>query len=478
MNLLRGSLLTLGMLLLTHAGFSQVKKDTLKQEGKKDTLKLSVADAQKYALENNKSILNSNLDVEAARKKIWETTAIGLPQASAKGSFQYTPEVSPTIKQFSGLGGLGYWMYNVNNYIYQQTGDNNWNPGPAQSPPVQTNPNDLKWSLSGTVTVSQLIFSGSYLVGLQSAKVYKSLSELNQVKSKQDVLESIVNSYFNVLIAHENKQILDSTYANLLKTYADMQTMNKQGFVEETDLDQMQITVSNVKSSLDLISRMEGIAQKLLNLQLGIDLDSPVVLTDSLKPFINGLTIDQLLLNDFMLDNNVNYKMLDAQVKATELLLKLKKSEFLPDLAAFYQYYKEFNTKAFSFNPPHVIGAQLNIPLFSSGQRLAKVSQAKIELYKARNTREQAGNSIKLDFESSKSALLNARDKYQTEANNLQLAKKIYNRSLIKYTNGMLSNIELTQVQNQFLNAQSNYYTALQNLIASKSKLEKILSKN
>jgi outer membrane protein TolC len=441
-------------------------------------LKLSVADAQKYALENNKSILNSNLDVEAARKKIWETTAIGLPQASAKGSFQYTPTVSPTVEQFSSLGMLGSWMYQADHSLHTlDPGNPNFGYiEPANA--TQTNPNDLKWSLSGTVTVSQLIFSGSYLVGLQSAKVYKSLSELNQVKSKQDVLESIVNSYFNVLIAHENKMILDSTYANLMKTYADMQAMNKQGFVEETDLDQMQITVSNVKSSLDLITRMESIAQKLLNLQLGIDLDSPVVLTDSLKPFINALTIDQLLLNDFALDNNVNYKMLDAQVKATELLLKLKKSEFLPDLAAFYQYYKEFNSKAFSFNPPHVIGAQLNIPLFSSGQRLAKVSQAKIELYKARNTREQVGNSIKLDFESSKSALLNARDKYQTEASNLQLAKKIYNRSLIKYTNGMLSNIELTQVQNQFLNAQSNYYTALQNLIASKNKLEKILSKN
>ena len=169
--------------------------------------------------------------------------------------------------------------------------------------------------------------------------------------------------------------------------------------------------------------------------------------------------------------------MLDIQVKASELLLKLKKSEFLPDLGAFYQYYKEFNKNAFSFNPPHVIGAQLSIPIFGSGMKLAKIAQARNDLYKAKNTKGQMSDALLLDFESSKSALLTARDKYETESNNLQLAKKIYNRSLIKYTNGMLSNIELTQVQNQFLTAQSNYYTAIQNLITAKSKLEKMLSK-
>jgi outer membrane protein TolC len=463
---------------MTHTGFSQVKKDTLSENGKKDTLKLSVAQAQQYALDNNKSILNANLDVESAKKKIWEITASGLPQVSGKGSFQYTPQASAIVEQFSSLGGLGYWMYNVDHYLSTQDPSNqSFGRIPVTAPPKQTNPNDLKWSLNGTITVSQLIFSGSYLVGLQSAKVYKNLSELNQIKSRQDVLESIANSYFNVLIAHENKMILDSTYANLMKTYADMQKMNKQGFVEETDLDQMQITVSNVKSSLDLITRMESIAKKMLNLQLGIDLNMPVILTDNLKTLVDAFTIDHLLLSDLVLDNNVNYKMLDDQVTVSALLLKLRKAEFLPDLAAYYQYYKELNKNTISFNPPHVIGAQLSIPIFGSGMKLAKVAQARNDLSKARNTKDQMGSALMLDFENSKSSLLTARDKYETESNNLQLAKKIYNRSLIKYTNGMLSNIELTQVQNQFLTAQSNYYTAIQNLITAKSKLEKTLSK-
>jgi outer membrane protein TolC len=179
-----------------------------------------------------------------------------------------------------------------------------------------------------------------------------------------------------------------------------------------------------------------------------------------------------------VMENSVNYQMVDAQVKVSELLLKLHKAEFLPDLAAFYQHEKAFNTKAFTFNPPDLIGVSLNIPIFGSGAKLSRVGQAKRELIKAQNNKSQAVDGLWVDFYTSKSALLNAWDSYNTASNNLQLAKKIYNRSLIKYTNGMLSNIELTQVQNQFLNAQSNYYTAIQSLITSKNKLEKMLSKN
>lgn len=446
MNLLRVCLLAIGVFWISNPGFAQEKPDPAT---KTDTLKLSLSQAQQFALENNQSILNANLDIEAAKKKVWETTTIGLPQASAKMSYSYSPKLSPIVEQFSGIGGDS-----------------------------TTTLSDMKWGLTGTFTVSQLIFSGSYLVGLQSAKVYKNLSELNQVKSKQDILESVVNSYVNVLIARENRIILDSTYNNLTKTFSDMQAMGAQGFVEETDIDQMQITVSTVKSSLDYITRMISVAEMLLKIQLGLDLQKPLVLTDNLAPIIEGITIEKLIATDFVLENNVNYKMLDTQVKASQLILKLRKSEFLPDIAAYYQYQKEFNDKAFSFTPPHVIGVQVNIPIFGSGQKLAKVSQAKIEVRKAENTKIQMANTLKLDYFNSKSALLNAYDKYATESVNIKLAKKIYDKALIKYTNGVISGTDLSQIQNQYLTAQSNYYQALQELISSKNKLEKVLSSN
>jgi Outer membrane protein len=471
MNLLRGFLIALGMCLVGYTGLAQEKKDTVPT--KNDTLRLSVAQAQQYALENNKSILNANLDIEMAKKKVWETTAIGLPTVSAKGNFQYTPTLS-TISSFNNLFG---WMYSADQSLHTLDPSNSaLGHIPAPGPPV--NPNDMKWNLTGDITVSQLIFSGSYIVGLQSAKVYKSLSQLNQIKSKQDVLESIVNSYYNVLIARENKILIDSTYQNLIKTLSDMKSMGKNGFVEETDIDQLQITVSNVKTSLDFITRQLDISEKLLKLQLGIDLDKALVLTDNLKLLIDALSYEKLLKADFALENNVSYQMLDAQVKASGLILKLRKSEFLPDIAAFYQHEEVFNKKAFVINPPNIIGATISIPIFSSGARLSKVSQAKLDLQKSINTRDQAADGLKVDFYNSKSALLNALDKYHTESSNLVLSKKIYDRALIKYSNGIISSTDLTTIQNQYLTAQSNYYGAIQNLIASKNKLEKMLTKS
>jgi outer membrane protein TolC len=258
---------------------------------------------------------------------------------------------------------------------------------------------------------------------------------------------------------------------------SDMKSMNKNGFVEETDVDQLQITVSNTKVTLDFITRQQDIAEKLLKLQLGVDLNKPVVLTDALKGLIDAMSYDKILLTDFVVDDNIGYKMLDAQVKADALIVKLHESEFLPELSAYYQGEKIFNPNQFAFNAPNTIGLNLSIPIFSGGARMSRVSQAKLDLIKAENTRNQNADAIKVDFYTSKSTLQNALDQYHTQSSNIVLSKKIYDRALIKCTNGVISSTDLTTIQNQYLTAQSNYYAAIQTLVAAKNKLEKMLTK-
>ncbi len=432
--------------------------------------RLSLQQAQEFALTNNQSILNANLDVEASKKKVWETTAIGLPQAKGTYSASYIIEMPGFYEQF------------ISPTIAEQYSKIPLDQRPPDSAQfvqslLDDMLDDMRLSQTLDIQVSQLIFSGSYLVGLQSAKVYKSLSEMNRVKSQQDIMESVKNSYFNVLIARENQLILDSTYQNLLKTLSDLQAIGKQGFIEETDVDQMQLTITNVKTSLDLITRLADIAEKLLKIQLGLDIDAKVELTDNLTEMISSMAYEQLILGDFVIENNINYKMLKSSVTVNELLLKLNKAAYLPDVAAFYQYHKDLNSKAISFTPPQMIGLGINIPIFSSGQRNAKVAQAKIELDKAKNTLNQASNGLKLEYYSSRSSLIAARDSYDAESKNLELAKKIYNRGLIKFQNGVISSTDLTTIQNQYLTAQSKYYQAIQELVSAKNKLEKIVSK-
>jgi len=455
MNLLRGSLVALGMCLVGYTGFGQEKKDTVAV--KTDTLKLSVVQAQQFAVQNNRSILNANLDIEMAKKKVWETTASGLPQVNATVSAQYILTMPAFYEQFIAPNFTGV-------------------PDSAQR--VKKALDDMRFSGTFDVQVSQLIFSGAYIVGLQASKVYKSLSELNKIKSVQDILESISNSYFMILIARENALILDSTRQNLEKTLSQMTQMKNQGFVEETDVDQLSITLTNIKSSLDMIRRQGNIAEKLLKIQLGVDWDQKMQLTDSLQSIIRSTTYGQLLLADFVLDNNVSYQMLNTQVKSSDLILKLRKSECLPDIAAFYQHEELLNSKAISFTPPNLIGVKATIPIFSSGARYARIKQAKMDLQKSINNRNETADMLKLQFYQSKSTLVSAKDKYESDKSNLDLSEKIYKRSLIKMQNGMISSIDLTQIQNQFLNSQSNYYQSIQNLITEKNKLEKLLTKS
>lgn len=439
---------------------------TIGAQENKGPISLSLKQAQEYALQNNKSILNADLDVEAAKKKVWETTTMGLPQVNAAISSSYILTMPAFFEQFLRPG------------IEMQVDPSEPDRENKVNDLLQKSLDSMRFSGTLDLTVSQLIFSGSYLVGLQASKVYRSLSELNKVKSVQDIMESVSNSYFMVLVAKENAMLLDSTKVNVEKTLNEISAMYKQGFMEETDVDQLHITLTNLKSSIDLVKRQTDIAEKLLKIQLGIDLDQPLVLTDALPELIASLTYDQLLLADLVLDQNVSYQMLDAQVKSSQLMLKLRKSETLPTIAAFYQHQELLNKNSISFTPPDLIGLTVNIPIFSSGERWSKIKQAKMELQKSVNSKDQASQMLRLDFYQSKSNLLAAKEKFQSDKSNLELSKKIYNRSLIKFQNGMLSSLELTQAQNQYLSAQSTYYQSLQSLISEKNKLEKILTKN
>ena len=455
MNMLRGCLVALGMCLVGYTGLAQEKKDTVAT--KANVLKLSLTQAQQYAVQNNRSILNANLDIEMAKKKVWETTASGLPQVNSTVSAQYILTMPGFYKQFISPNFIG---------------------DPDSAKKVKKVLDDMRFSGTFDIQVSQLIFSGAYIVGLQAAKVYKSLSELNKVKSIQDVFESVSNTYFMVLIARENASILDSTKQNLEKTLSQMTQMKNQGFVEETDVDQMNITLANIKSSLDMIRRQSDISEKLLKIQLGVDFDQEIDLTDLLPNLIRSTTYDQILLADFVLENNVSYQMLNAQVKSSQLILKLRKSEILPDIAAFYQHEELLNTKSISFTPPNLIGVKATIPIFGSGSRYARIKQAKFDLQKSINNRAETAEMLKLQFYQSKSTLVSAKEKYESDKSNLELAGKIYKRALIKLQNGVISTIDLTQLQNQFLNSQATYYQSLQNLISEKNKLDKLLTKS
>ncbi len=437
---------------------------------------LSLKDAKEYALKNSPLIKNVQIDMAIAKQQIWQTTSIGLPQVSGKLAGTYQLTVPENIKAFSGLTNLGSWMYDADQALYNLTGnDPKFNHIPVPVPTEPASENDLKWGLTFDVTVSQLLFSGAYIVGLQSSKTFRQLSEVNTTKSEYDLEEAVTNAYFLCVIAQENKLVIDSIYNATVKILYEIKETHKVGFLEETDVDQMQITLINIQNTKEMIERQQKVALNLLKFQMGMDLNTQIILKDQTADLIGQLNAEVLMQKKLNVENQVDFRMLTVQEKMANLNTKYQKSMFLPDVAAFYNHQENFNKKSFSFTPPDILGLNVTIPIFGSGQKIAKVRQANLELHKIRNGKEQLSQGLQLQYSDNQSAFVTSMSKYQTNKMSRDLAFKIYDKSIIKFKEGLISSLELAQAQNQYLQAQSNYFSSIIEMSSSYSKLEKLL---
>lgn len=441
----------------------------------KQQLKFSLKEAQNYALQNSPLVKNSKIDLQQAKQKIWETTSVGLPQVNGKlaGSYQLT--VPENIKAFTGLSSLGSWMYEADQALYGLTG-NDPKFGHIQQPAASepTKEEDLKWGLTFDVTVSQLLFSRAYIVGLQTSKTFKKLSEISITKSENDLLEAVSNAYFLCVIANENKMVIDSIYNNTSKILEEIKEINKEGLIEDTDVDQMQVTLINIQNTKEMIDRQCEVALNLLKYQMGMGIQNKIELTDNIPTLVSSLNAD-VLQKKLKVDEQTDYQMLLVQEQMASLNVKLQKSTFLPDIAAYYNHQINFNKKSFSFTPPDLVGLSVSVPIFGSGQKISKVKQANLNLLKLQNSKEQLSSGLQTQFSDYRSSFMTSMNKYQTNKLSRDLAYKIYTKSLIKYKEGIISSMELSQAQNQYLQSQSNYFNSVLDMSTAYYKLEKLL---
>jgi outer membrane protein len=420
----------------------------------------TLAQAQEYALKNNYNTKNARIDIDIAKKKVWETTSIGLPQINGKIAYQNIFTV-PTMN-FSTP------------YLITDPDPEKMKLGYREYP-IELG---VKENWTYTASASQLIFNGSYFVGLKTSKTFKRFSQEALTKSETDIRESVANAYYLVLTLEESKRLLDSSIISLQHTLYEMSEMCKQGFIENTDTDQMALNVSNLKNTILSVNNQVTLAHQLLQFQMGMKMTETIALTDKLDDVIGQINAESLLSATFDLNNNINYQLLVTQEKLTELNYKYEISKSLPSIAAFYQHQELGEKPAFNFNPPDVLGISIDIPLFSSGGRASRISQRKMELEKINNTKQQVADGLQMEAMQAKSDLQVAFDKYTNDKNNLMLSKRIYEKTLTKYKEGVSSSMDLTQANIQYLTAQSNYYQTVMKLLTAKNKMERILSKN
>ncbi|MBW6459384.1 MAG: TolC family protein [Bacteroidales bacterium] len=420
-------------------------------------LSFNLKEAREFAVTNSYDVKNSQFDLEMARSKVKENLAYGFPQIDASLDYNYYIALPTSLIPGEFFGQPG-------EYIEVQFGTKN--------------------NFTAGVTLNQLIFDGRYFIGLQYAKISEQLSEENLEKTKEDIIETVSQTYYNILVGEEALHVLDSTLSVLQKLRYETGELLKEGFVELTDYDQLTLTVTDIQNSINSLKRQNEIGYKLLNYQMGIELDKRVILTESLDDVIEQAAIEAILEESFNLENNVSYRLISSQEQIKVLGLQNERAAYYPSLKGFLFLQENAQRDTFTFfdmDEPwfltSIAGVSMQVPIFSSGMRRHRVSQAKIDLEKIRNTKSQVSEGLMLTVTQAGLDFRTALENFMREKQNVQLSRNIYERTLVKYNEGLAGSVELTQQHNQFFDAERKYFQTVLYLLDAKNRLDKVLGK-
>lgn len=439
--------------------------------------KFSLKEAQQYALENNYQIKNAKTDIEIAKQKVKENTAIGLPQINASASYSYFMDIPTTlIPDF-----LSPAIISVNENIFGLEPTVEVSGEPQYFEASFGSPHNATWGAS----ISQLIFSGQYLIGLKAAKAYETLTQSTYMKNEIEITDAVAKAYYPVIIIKENKNYLDSTLTSMKKMLYETEEYYKNGFVEDTDVDQLKLMIADMETALAYLDNRLELATNMLKFMLGLKAQDQIEVTEQLDDLLSSVNREFLVNSNFDFTNNIDYNLLKKSEQLTYLQMRLRKSEYLPTMSAYYQYQQnglrdQFDFFDFSKNwfPSQVIGVQLDIPIWSSGMRKYKVNQAKMELNKVQVQDIELQQRLNLTVETYRSEFNNAYLIYNNRIKNLDIAKKIYQKTEIKYKEGISTSLDLSTSYNQYLKSEIDYLTSILDLLMKKSDLDKLLTKS
>ena len=420
---------------------------------------LTLEEAIAYGLTHNRSIINANREIQKAKKEKWKTIALGLPQVSSEVNYQNFLEMPVSLVPAEFFGGK---------------------PGELSELTFGTEQNMI-----GSFKMEQLIFDGSYLIGLQATKVYLAISENLFEKTNLEVKKMITNLYSNALLAKYNIQFLEKNRASLEDNFQEIHQLFRNGFEEEESVEQIQLTLAQTNSRLKYAKSLLKIEEKMLKFVIGYPIDSPLKLKNELDDIFNEDLYFETLPNLDNIENNIDIRIADNTVKSEALKLKLEKSKALPKVNAFINRTYTGNSNEFTFTDSEqkwygssLLGLNVKIPIFSSLGRDANTQKAKISLDQAKTQLEEIQSKIRIEVSAALNEYQLAIDNYFTEKENLRLAERIEKKNQTKYFEGMIQSFELRIAQLQLYTAQSNFVNAIQKVITNKTTLETLLNRS
>lgn len=442
-------MLLAAILSLTFSGLFAQQADTNK------THTFSLEECIKYAYEHQTSILNADLDRKIAEAKVKETIGIGLPQINGSANFQDFLKIPTTLLPGEFFDEPGTFV------------------------PVQFG---VKYQSSVGAEISQLLFDGSYIVGLQASKTFKELSQRNYTRNIIETNVAVTKSYYMVLVNDEQINLLNANIEQLKEQLDQTVALNDNGFAEKIDVDRLKVLYNNLITERENVVRSLALGVQMLKFQMGMPIEEFLYVKGKIADIDLATQPIMMNLDTTAYKGRIEYGLVETQVKLNELDLKRYKSQYLPSLAAFGSGSYQFQSNSFrnlydNRFPTVVVGLQLNVPIFSGFQKSNRVAQAKLVVQKSNNDLFNARNGINLEIQNSATSFKNSTESLNNQKNNLDLANEILRVSRIKYEQGVGSSIEVTQAQTSLKEAENNYINALYEALVNKVNLDKALGR-
>lgn len=440
-----------------------------------------------YALKNSVNMQNILIDEQIADSRIKETIGIGLPQISGTVNATNNPQLPRffgTKQRMAGFAGVDSAHY----------GD--FLPNLKDNDVVAAqNFFQLKNSLNASISVNQLIFNGSYLVGLKASSVYKELAQKSTRQTKEQTIEMVTKAYYGALINKERINLFQNNIARVDSLLKNTSALNTNGFAESIDVDRIQVTLNNLTTEKANFERLQVLSIEVLKAQMNYPIDQPLELTGSISSITTDVQMDNYL-KDWDYKNRPDYQVLESNRKLQELNVRNKYAAGMPVLSANANlgYGKQANTfgnlfaAAPNFSeqsgvgpgkmyPYSSIGITLSVPIFSGLQRSQQLQQEKLRLIKIDNSFKMLKSGIDLQIKQAVTTYQNSIQSLDSQKKNMALADKVARVTKIKYQQGVGSNLEVVDAESSLKESQVNYYNALYNTLVAKTDLDKAFGK-
>ena len=456
--------------LAVTAGFSYASA----QDG--TALRLSIEEAQQYAVEHNAAMQNADLETKKAELSRWKTLSTMLPQVKAGFDYQnmcgYTMnfgsrgmDMSSMMPESVTLGTLGTFPLTFNYPATEESSES--------SSGIAMNP-------SGTFSITASIaLTGAQIVGTMLQNIAMKMTDISRQQTEQETRANVKNVYVSILVMEQTVGLLDSSLANMERLAATSQSAVDVGASEQVDADKLQVQVASLRSSINSTRRSLQMLRNSLLLQLGADVDAQIELTTTVDDILNVDNAAQLLSRGFDIERNYNYQLLEQNEKLAKSNVTMAWMDFTPTLSAYYQYSAKTyfgKDEGFNMTPPNMVGANVSLPLFTSGSRLANVKSAKIDYQEAVNTKQQTEDGLRVQYNQLRYDLATALETYDIQSRNLEVTQRVFNNVAEKYRYGRASSLEVITASTDIISAQSNYIQAVMSVVSAQISLENLLN--